>query len=146
MDGPEGLMSWLPEVMAGISAGIRQRGFVTGSIEGDILYTIGLTEVGHPELVIIGPRPAVKFLEEWAESVLAREKTILPPSMFWDEPVSGGQHMLTVVPYGAGLGLVAAMYNNNYTAVRIELNSCPCPMCADTVVVDSDGNYVRDAP
>lgn len=145
MNEADDRMARLPELLSSIRTGIHKQGFVTGTIEGDVLYTIGLTEIRHPELVIIGPRPAVTFLEEWAPQVLARQRIIAPPSMFWTDPCAGGQHLLSVTPYTAGLGLVAAVYGA-YTAVRIDLTSCPCAACADTVVVDSDGNYVRDSP
>lgn len=145
MSHPDDKMARLPELLGSIKAGIDEYGFAIGSIEGDVLHTIGLTRIGHPELVIIGPRPAVTFLEEWAPQVLARQRTIAPPSMFWDAPGPAGQHLLSVAPYTAGLGLVAAMYGP-YAAVRIDMTSCPCSACADTVVVDSDGKYVRDSP
>lgn len=138
------LHHWLPSVLDGIRAAIEVRGFATASITGCTLYTLGLTIQGLPELVLLDvPGPAVTMLDEFARAVLAGKAVIDVPQWEWYDPGTG-THTLTITPYTEPIGLARALFGD-YRAVVVDLLSCPCELCADRVVVDCDGQYVRDA-
>src|SRR5690242_12815476 len=82
-DNPIQVQAWADQQDAAIREAIRRDGWFGVGVEGDdsrsipsFAYTIGLTGVDHPELVVFGLHPEIaeKVLRNLARRVLAGER------------------------------------------------------------------------
>lgn len=116
-------------------------------------HTVGLTNEGHPEIVIANDcRPAMLLLDNWASWVQdGPDNRVTMPFWNWTDP-TGHSHTYQVrtigdLPHDPTLDIVAAVYDADAVrrALLVDVLSCPCVLCSHQIIIDTDGNYLREA-
>jgi hypothetical protein len=106
----------------------------TGEHAGDMIYTIGLTNAGLPELALIGVPAAIgNWLDRVARQAAEGEVEIGPSMTVTDR--DGHQHIVWLAPHDPAVDpdptLSRCLFGDDLDLRVLNLWSCACPRCAD---------------